>query len=294
MSDLGVPADGAEYKPGQIGNLTALPAVTNSARALIDEDDTAAAWRLLTRALVGFRPATAPRDGRLLDAALAFAGLRVGAPEWTRHDTRQLQWAEYAAEVIEHEDGTGGRRWQDAQACYLDLLYAQHYDGDAVSAHGHRLHACQQHGKHPAIPSARRALALALHAEGACEDAAQEIRAALWAWRNTPGITAPSGAGLLRTYLSIVAGCGLDDQVRIVLAEDADLFGPPDSAARYAALQTAARQVHAVEAPHRQVCQLGVVSAVPPFDTAGDSFRYWAGVFTASESPAVRAQAVAA
>jgi hypothetical protein len=258
-----------------------LPAVLRRAYRLGAYGENDAALRLLAYALAGIDPITAPPDPGLIDAATLYAALLADPCDVPRRHDLRLTWSRYAYQASERGFGTHSDRWQHAADGYAAVLSDQNLTSDAVAVHQRRLTACQQHQQHSEIPFARGQLATALHADGRCVDAREQIRVALHAWRHTAGVSAESGQALLRAHLRILAGCGRAYQAYLVAGENTDLFGAPGSSTRQAAICYAAMNLRKAELEHPPICELrSDRSTAPQVRTDEESLAYWCALLS--------------
>lgn len=254
-------------------DLSSLPGAVDAVRKVAGHD-TGAALRLLSEALAGIDPIVAPADPRLIQAAQFYATYLGEDTDRDRHDL-QLTWARYAYLSAGQAWGLGSERWQKAAAHYADVLTAQGLPGDAVTVQRRRVAAYEPDRTGPAAFSARRSLAVALHTDGRCGEALDEIRTALHAWRCLPDTQPGQGRPLIHAYLRMAACCDQPEQARTAVADLQDLVGPPGSSDREREVLLAVFDLRRLQLEHRPVCELPLSRSMPPPCAGGDSTAFW-------------------
>ncbi|MEU7906387.1 hypothetical protein [Actinoplanes sp. NPDC049118] len=271
-------------------DLSALPAVRRRARCLLTRREYSARLRLLAQALSRFDPITAPNDQRLVWTALDY--LQAADPCYidvcvghrgARDEDFQLSWSLYAYRAADRCCGTRSELWLNAAFAHGEVLTEQGLTVDAVTVQQRLLPVSRQFDRRPERTAhAGRSLAKALHADGRCTDAHHEISTALTRWRLHPNPFIDSGKSLLFDYLSLLAGCGQEEQARAVLDEHGDLFGAPGSINRESAIWVTLMLQRDLDRTHPPICQLRPRPATPveDDDTAIATRDYWYTLLT--------------
>jgi hypothetical protein len=242
-----------------------LPAVTKRANRLLEgagrltdpkqaQVQAQGSGRLLAGALAGIDPITAPPDGRIISAALAYIPCLMVLNDVPDRDAIQLTWARYADAASMCRFGTSSRLWHDAAALHAVVLIEQQLPFEAAVVHRRKLNAHIAHGSIRDVPRARKQFAVSLHASGECDGALHEVRTALDEWRRLPRQQERDGAEILVSYACILAACGQQRDAENILARDADMLGPPGTEQHVNAMWVAKIRMDMVTGLHGAVC----------------------------------------
>jgi hypothetical protein len=200
-------------------------------------------------------------------------------------DAFRLSWSLYAYRGAELLAGTDSLLWEVASARHGEELTRQGLTVDAVTVHRRRLAVAQGRRDPEAIGYARRAVAVALHADGQCADAHEQTRTVLDAWRNDPGGSDVLGFNLLRVRLLLLAGCGLLGQARAALAAHGDVFGAAGTDRRRDAIWIMAGFLPETLRRHQPVCQFHPRAPLDPAGAVAEADRWLALLATPARQP---------
>lgn len=258
--------------------LDALPALLDHTYRLANDLQNQRACRLLSQALAIFDPITAPHDPRLIRAAVQYIGILEFVDKTPDRSDTQLAWARYAQSAALTCYGAASPHTQSVTGLYAGVCSGQGLTFDAALTHERLLAAHLAYGPEELIPGAWEQLAMALHADGQCDRATTEIRDAFSYWKHTGVPRQPTGGELLRTYASILAGCGHTEAARTLLAEHAYLVALPGAPDRETAALVTAVQIATAEREHPSAC-----TADPPPDPASmprssPAWRFWQAI----------------
>lgn len=240
-----------------------VPAVERRAGALTDSGHHRAARNVLASLLAGLDPITAPADPQLVDLVQTYLVLHDyvtyfdRVPRSAADDDFGLSWSLYALRKTEDLFGTRDPKWSQVAARHARVLAGQGLTGDAVTVHRRRLEMAVG-GRHPeSIAETWRAVAYALHADGQCGEAHDEIAAALRCWHITPDPACRYGTYLLRAALLMLAGCGDADRAIATIEQFGHLLGAPGSGLRADNIHAALVELRSPDQRHHPlVCQL--------------------------------------
>ena len=181
-----------------------LYAVAQDARRLIEAGNPVEAIARLAAALQLFDPVAAAADPDLIDAALIFAALAARAP------TDQLSWARYAYRASQHAYGPVHDVTVRTGDVLSDVLQLQRFGVDAITVLQAQTEAYTRRRDIARATVTRSRLARFLHEDGRCDDAEQQITAALT--HRNPGLDDPvlrlTRAITALTHITILACCG--------------------------------------------------------------------------------------
>jgi hypothetical protein len=255
--------------------LAVLPAVIRHAQRLLRDDQDTRACRLLSQALAGFDPVTARHDLRLIRAAILYIDVLSFDRTVADRADLQLSWVRYTHAAALGCFGTGSPVWQDIAAMYARVCAAQGLTFDTVLMRRRILAACQRYGPAERIPHARAELAVALHADGQCDQARTEIHDAFRYWQHTGLPGQPAGGELLDTYAGILAGCGHTEAARTLLTDHAYLVAVPGTTDRGTAAFITAVHIARAERDHPPVCTAHPPRPPTSPPQSGERWRFW-------------------
>jgi hypothetical protein len=195
--------------------------------------------------LAGLDPITTPPDHDVIAAVVLFLHAGGGSREL------RLLWARYAYHGAERLAGTNHPLWLRAAQLYREVLTEQQLTVDAVRVCERRL-AVYRRRRDPALVLINQAvLGTALHLDGQCERAEQQVTDALTVWAAGRRDARP-GTTVLLSAAAVRAGCGNTQAATALLREHAGCLARLGEARRHAAATLLARTVRA----HPPCCEL--------------------------------------
>lgn len=212
--------------------------------------------------LAGLDPITAVPETHVITAAMNYARCPHAEAE------PQLLWARHARTAARILWGKGHPAAMQAAVVYHDVLLRQGLTFDAVRIGEEQFEIYRELGEPTRIHAARCGLALALHRDGQCDTAQEQIRRVLRQWW-----ASPHGYGhatmVLLIAAAIHAGCGRPTEAAQLLTRDAAHLAHLDPADRHLAAQWLAT----VAGTHPSRCSLRTPAAAPaPGDDAQPVF----------------------
>ena len=179
-----------------------LYAVTQDARLLIEAGKPVEAIARLAAALQRFDPVAAAADPDLIDAAALFAALAVRVP------VDQLSWARYAYRASLHAYGPVHDVTVRTGDVLSDVLQLQRLCVDAIAVLDAQAGAYIRRRDTARATGTRSQLARLLHDDGRCDQAEQQMTAALTHRHpDNPALRIPRAVATL-VHITILAGCG--------------------------------------------------------------------------------------
>ena len=173
-----------------------------------------AAWDPPLDVLVRLDPITTAPDPDVIAAAIVYARRRHAEAE------PQLLWARYASTAARTLWDKAHPTAIRASMTYHNVLIRQGLTFDAVRIRQDQLDIYRELGDPTRILAARCGLALALHRDGQCDTAEEQIRLVLRQWWGSPHGYGHASMVLL-VAASIHAGCGRTTEARQLLTRDA-------------------------------------------------------------------------
>ena len=227
-----------------------LNAVTQDARHLVVAGYPVEAVARLAAALQLCDPFAAAAERDLIHAAMTFAPLAVGMP------ADQLSWARYAYRASLHAYGPVHDVTVQAGDVLSDVLQRQRLSVDAITVLNAQADAYTRRRDIARATVTRSRLAKLLHEDGRCDDAEQQITAALThrCHDDDPALRIPRAAATL-VHITILACCGRHQAAEHLARSQQQLLQAlhtqdPDGRGRRAHLSTIAL----AEDHHAPVC----------------------------------------
>ncbi|XVU24268.1 hypothetical protein ACQPZJ_44740 [Actinoplanes sp. CA-054009] len=244
-----------------------LRVIARRVQRLDDRGDREAMLRLATVVLAGLDPGTAPAEKALidivwnyLDLTLAFRTTRGRGTPAGSHET-EVAWSSFAYRTAEQLCGRGSDLWDDAAVIHADVLAWHGLTSEVVVVRRRLLNAALRYGRGESVSPLHSALATALHTDGQCGHAHDEMREALRRAR-CDGIPALTSDLLLHIAVRLLTSCGQPGAVRAIVSQFRDLYRPSTPGGWLSHLLLPAQQP-ADAHTHRPLCQLQPSPATP-------------------------------